>query len=230
LKLVEKKFLHFRINVNSKKNKRRNNPMSFFDGIEYLDNNYEKSSNDYVLLTLILVTLDQANLNGAIFSKEEVLKAKDTIIDTPLIIIPDVLDSPTNHSSSFPKLDKEAIVIGHHVSSRIIQKDNMEHLEVTAKLYKSRYPDLVYSLQQLHAIGQLFCSMECSYVSEERATNGRILKGIKFLGNCLVNDPAGQYSTSLDWEAARKKEEDLSWLQVASVETDNWFADIEKLN
>ncbi|PLR69102.1 hypothetical protein [Bacillus sp. UMB0893] len=204
--------------------------MSFLDGIEIIDN-YEKSSNDdYVLLTLILVTLDHPNLNGAVFTKEEVLKAKATIIDTPLIVLPDVLGTPSSHSESFPRLDKEALIVGHHTASKIIQKDGKEHLQVTAKLYKSRYPELIASLQQLHLSGQLFCSMECSYSSEEQTKNGRILKGIKFIGNCLVNDPAGQYSTSLDWEAAKKEEEKLDWLQLASVETNNWLDGIENLN
>ncbi|MCM3704809.1 hypothetical protein M3205_03635 [Cytobacillus firmus] len=205
--------------------------MSYLDGIEKLDNYETSSKDDYVLLTLILITLDYPNGNGAIFTKEEILKAKDTIIDTPLIIIPDILDTPTNHSNSFPKLDKKAVIVGHHIASRIIQKDGLEHLEVTAKLYKSRYPELVASLQQLHLTGQLFCSMECSYGSEEQTTNGRILKGIKFIGNALVTDPAGQYSKSLTWEAAKKEAEKLDWLQIASVEnTNNWLEGIENLD
>lgn len=204
--------------------------MSYLDGIELIDN-YEKSSNDdYVLLTLILVTIDQANLNGAIFTKDEVMKAMASIIDTPLIITPDILGAPTEHSKSFPRNDKDTLIIGHHIASSIIQKDGKEHLQVTAKLYKSRFPNLVDSLQQLHSIGNLHCSMECKFESEEHATNGRILKGIKFIGNCLVNDPAGQYSNSLDWEAAKKEEEKLDWLQLASVETNNWIDGIENLN
>ncbi|MGE6609842.1 hypothetical protein ACQKFG_04795 [Peribacillus sp. NPDC076916] len=77
--------------------------MSFLEGIERIDelDGYETSSTeDYVLLTLILVTLDYSNLNGAIFTKEEVMKTKDTIIDTPLYVIPDIFEAPTEHSLS----------------------------------------------------------------------------------------------------------------------------------
>ncbi|MGE6719545.1 hypothetical protein ACQKGD_19595 [Peribacillus frigoritolerans] len=204
--------------------------MNFLGGIECLDNIEISINEDYVFLKLILVTLNHPNLNEAIFSKEEVIKAKETIIDAPLIIIPDLLDAPTEHSKSFPKLDKEALIVGHHIASRIIQKDGKDHLEVTAKLYKSRYPELVASLYQLHLSGQLFCSMECSYDSEEQTTNGRILKGIKFIGNALVSNPAGQYSTSLSWEAAKKETKKLDWLQVASIEETNWLEGIENLN
>ncbi|MFE4353880.1 hypothetical protein [Peribacillus butanolivorans] len=207
--------------------------MSFLEGIERIDelDGYETSSTeDYVLLTLILVTLDYSNLNGAIFTKEEVMKTKDTIIDTPLYVIPDIFEAPTEHSKTFPKLEKQSVIVGHHTASRIIQNDGKEHLEVTAKLYKSRYPELVASLHEMHLSGQLFCSMECSYNSEEQTINGRILKGIKFIGNALVEEPAGQYSKSLSWEVARKSNTELNLPEVASNYEINYLEGIENLN
>ncbi|SFC10072.1 hypothetical protein SAMN05443252_101886 [Bacillus sp. OV322] len=103
-------------------------------------------------------------------------------------------------------------------------------MEVTAKLYKSRYPELVASLHEMHLSGQLFCSMECSYNSEEQTINGRILKGIKFIGNALVGEPAGQYSKSLSWEVAKKSNTELNLPEVASNYEINYLEGIENLN
>ena len=167
--------------------------------------NYELAEEkDYIDITYILAS-SVPNGNGALFTKEELESEGGSIVHNPLIVVPSWENGqPTGHSiDDFPKLGWDARVIGTHISSETFEEDGITHLKTTARVWKIREPEIAQTLLSLHAAGDLKFSMETKYESAEVNGTVRTLKGIRFIGSAVVDDPANPFSYSL--EAASKQ-------------------------
>lgn len=163
---------------------------------------------DHIDITYVLAS-SVPNDNGALFTKEELEAEGTTIVNEPLIIVPSWEDgNPTGHSiEDFPKLGWDAKTIGTHIAAETFEENGITHLKTTVRVWKIRYPEIAQTMVNLHAVGDLKFSMETKYQSAEVNGTIRTLKGIKFIGSAVVDDPANPYSYSLE-VAKRKKEEE----------------------
>lgn len=158
---------------------------------------------DHIDLSYILAS-SVPNGNGALLTKEELESAKDSIINQPLIIVPEWDNLPTGHSvEEFPKLSWGALVIGTHTGAEIAEEDGITHLKAKAQVWKIRYPEISQVLVSLHEAGNLKFSMESRFKSQTVEGATRTLHGVKFIGAAVVNDPANPFSYAL--EVANKK-------------------------
>lgn len=172
---------------------------------------------DYIDITYILAS-SVPNLNGALFTKDELEIAKDSIVNQPLIIVPDFNNLPTGHSvEDFPKLGFGAVVVGTHISSEIVEEDKITHLKTTARVWKIRYPEIATMLLGLHASNNLKFSMEAKYANAKVEGGVRSLKGVSFIGSAVVDNPANPYSISLE-VASKMKEGSLMEEEVKIVQ------------
>ncbi|AKA61462.1 hypothetical protein CPT_Stahl34 [Bacillus phage Stahl] len=164
-----------------------------------LANNKEHIDIKYILASSV------PNFNGALFTEDELATAEKTIVNEPLIIVPSFINLPTGHSvTDFPKLGDDAKIIGTHIASELQKDGDVTHLVATARVWKIRHPEIAQEMEQLHNDGELSFSMECHYNHSEVAEGGvRALKGVKFIGSAVVDDPANPFSFSL--EVASKK-------------------------
>lgn len=176
-------------------------------------------SKDYLDITYILAS-SVPNLNGALFTSDELEKAKDSIINQPLIIVPDFGNFPTGHSiEDFPKIGYGASIIGTHTASEIVEENGIEHLKVTARMWKIRYPEIAAVIMKLHTMGKLKFSMECNYANYEMVGSARSLKGVNFIGSAVVDEPANPYSVSLEVARLQSKEDsNMNEEQVLNTE------------
>ncbi|AKC02661.1 hypothetical protein CPT_Stills33 [Bacillus phage Stills] len=159
-----------------------------------LANNKEHIDIKYILASSI------PNFNGALFTEEELEAAEKSIVNEPLIIVPSFINLPTGHSvTDFPKLGDDAKIIGTHIASELQKDGDVTHLVTTARVWKIRHPEIAQEMEQLHDNGELTFSMECHYNHSEVAEGGvRALKGVKFIGSAVVDDPANPFSYSLE--------------------------------
>lgn len=172
---------------------------------------------DYMDITYILAS-STPNLNGALFTKEELELSKETILNTPLIIIPSWEDgSPTGHSiQDFPRLDWDARVVGTHVKSDLIEENGIAHLQVVSRFWTIRYPEIASVIKSLHEVGDLKFSMEASYQSQTIEGTVRTLHNVRFVGSAIVSDPANPWSYSL--EVANKNKRKTKEEKVVTFE------------
>lgn len=173
-----------------------------------LISNFELAeTKDYLDITYILAS-SVPNLNGALFTDDELEKAKDSIINQPLIIVPDFGNFPTGHSiEDFPKIGFGANIIGTHTASEIVEENGIKHLKVTARMWKIRYPEIASVITKLHSLGELKFSMECNYQKYEMVGSARSLKGVSFIGSAVVDEPANPYSVSVEVARLKGKED-----------------------
>jgi len=198
--------------------------MNWLEGIE-ITSKFEVAEDGNPTIKYILATIGIPNLNGALFTSYEAKKAKDTIINKPLIYIPSHLGLPTGHSSIFPKLSPDALIVGTHIASTIEEIDGKSHIVVTAKLFKVQFEEIVNTMLELHQENDLKFSMECNYKDSEVMTDGtRILKNITFVASCVVADPANPFSISL--EAAKRLE---AANKINQLNTSSFLDGIENL-
>ena len=163
---------------------------------------------DHIDITYILAS-SVANGNGALVTKDELESAQSSIIHQPLIIVPDWDNLPTGHSlEEFPKIGWSALVIGTHISSEVIQEDDVYHLKTTARMWKIRYPEIASTLMSLYEAGQLKFSMEASFQSQTIDGSIRTLHGVHFIGSAVVDNPANPFSYALEVANKRKQKED----------------------
>lgn len=178
--------------------------MNWLEGIE-ITSKFETAEDGNPTIKYILATIGIPNYNGALFTLYEAEKAKDTIINKPLIYIPSHLGLPTGHSSIFPKLSPDALIVGTHIASEIKEIDGKNHIVVTAKLFKTQFPEIIQTMLELHEENDLKFSMECNYMDSEVSRAGvKTMKDITFIASAVVSDPANKYSVSL--EAAKRLE------------------------
>jgi hypothetical protein len=165
---------------------------------------------DHIDVTYILAS-SVVNGNGALFTKEELEAAKETIINQPLIIVPDWDGKPTGHSiDDFPAVGWDGKIIGTHVKSEIVEENDVTHLKTTARVWKIRYPELATTMLSLHSVGDLKFSMESKYNSQTIEGSTRTLHGVSFIGSAVVDDPANPFSYSLEAANKNNKEEKFS--------------------
>lgn len=172
-----------------------------------VDNFEVAEEKDYIDVSYILAS-SVPNGNGALFTKDELEKAKDTIIHQPLIIVPDWDSLPTGHSlEEFPKLNFDAIVVGTHVSSELTEDEDISHLKTTARVWKIRYPEIADKIMSLYEAGNLSFSLESSFKSQTIEGSVRTLHGVRFIGSAIVDNPANPFSYALEVARKRQKEE-----------------------
>lgn len=171
---------------------------------------------DHIDVSYILAS-SVPNGNGALFTKEELVEKAETIMNTPLIIVPSWEDgSPTGHSiEDFPKIGWDAKIVGTHIAAETFEEDGVTHLKTTARVWKIRYPEIAATMVSLHAVGKLMFSMEAAFSDQEVNGTIRTLKGVKFIGSAVVDDPANPYSYSLEVAKRNQKEENGMTLEEA---------------
>lgn len=170
-------------------------------------NKFELSeAQTYYDFTYILAS-SVPNLNGWYVDSAELEKAKDTIINEPLIIVPDWNNLPTGHSlAQFPALDWDAKIIGTHIASETFVENDITHLKTTARVWKIRYPVESEVMKNLHESGSLRFSMESRYEDAGVEGTTRKAKNVKFIGSAVVDDPANPFSFSLEVANKKRKE------------------------
>jgi len=163
---------------------------------------------DHIDITYILASSVE-NANGALVTKDELESAKASIIHQPLIIVPDWDNLPTGHSlEEFPKLGWGALVIGTHITSEVVQEEDIYHLKTTARMWKIRYPEIAATLISLYEAGQLKFSMEASFQSQTIEGSTRTLHGVRFIGSAVVDDPANPFSYALEVAAKKRNQKE----------------------
>lgn len=176
-----------------------------FERAEITNFEFAETKNHYDFTYILASSVP--NFNGWHADAEALEAAKETIINEPLIIVPDWDNLPTGHSlANFPKLDWDAKIIGTHIASETFVENDITHLKTTARVWKIRHPEEAETMKMLHEAGSLRFSMECSF--EEAGVEGTIRKAkdVKFIGSAVVDDPANPFSYSLE-VANRKKQE-----------------------
>lgn len=164
---------------------------------------------DHLKVTYILAS-SVPNANGALLTKGELEKAKDSIIDQPLIIVPDWDNLPTGHSlEEFPKLSWGALVVGTHISSELIEDENeVTHLKVVSKIWSIRYPEISNTVKSLYDSGDLQFSMEARFNSQTIEGATRTLHGVSFIGSAIVDQGANPFSYALEVAQKQKRKEE----------------------
>ncbi|QQO38702.1 hypothetical protein PP657_gp084 [Bacillus phage BCPST] len=179
--------------------------MPKFERAEISKFEFAETKNHYDFTYILASSIP--NLNGWHADAEALESAKETIINEPLIIVPDWDNLPTGHSlAKFPALDYDAKIIGTHIAAETFEEDGITHLKTTARVWKIRHPLESETMKSLHEAGALRFSMEAAY--DEAGTEGttRKAKNVKFIGSAVVDDPANPFSYSLE-VANRKKQE-----------------------
>ncbi|AZU99051.1 hypothetical protein pW4_30 [Bacillus phage pW4] len=178
--------------------------MPKFERAEISKFEFAETKNHYDFTYILASSIP--NLNGWHADAEALESAKETIINEPLIIVPDWDNLPTGHSlAKFPALDYDAKIIGTHIAAETFEEDGITHLKTTARVWKIRHPLESETMKSLHEAGALRFSMEAAY--DEAGTEGttRKAKNVKFIGSAVVDDPANPFSYSLE-VANRKKQ------------------------
>jgi len=179
--------------------------MPKFERAEISKFEFAETKNHYDFTYILASSIP--NLNGWHADAEALEAAKESIINEPLIIVPDWDNLPTGHSlAKFPALDYDAKIIGTHIAAETFEEDGITHLKTTARVWKIRHPLESETMKSLHEAGALRFSMEAAY--DEAGTEGttRKAKNVKFIGSAVVDDPANPFSYSLE-VANRKKQE-----------------------
>lgn len=112
------------------------------------------------------------NLNGHIFTREEMAEAYETLIGTPIDL---------DHSQTIND------VVGKHTDAEFKIEDGKAVIYCKGYIYADFYPELAAKLRDGVVTG---ISMETHYEWAERTADGMILHGLNFLGAGIVRTPA----------------------------------------
>ena len=172
------------------------------------------------------------NVNGAIFPRTELMASYRTLIDKPVVIVPDKFNNPTTHGYDYKKkafMNDKRVNIGHIVDAQpvIVTQDgevhnvysledlNAEELKdgelriiTTLVIYKHYLYDIAERLKLLHELGNLSFSMESVVDSYEGEDGSRICSNISFTGLAIVDKPAFAKAKSIE-VAGQKEDEDF---------------------
>lgn len=166
------------------------------------------------------------NLNGTIFPRKILFLSYRTLVDKPVIIVPNKNDLPTGHAFNMKTgtfdISKRKN-IGHIVDAypvlvdsngEIIEVYSVEDLDkypecelrimVDMVIYKNYFAEMSEKLELLHNSGGLSFSMESVIKAIKTEDNGKVATNISFTGLAIVDTPAFVNSKSI--EVAEKEE------------------------
>ena len=142
--------------------------------------------------------LDAWDLNGRFMSKEVGEKCHKSIIGYPIVakLITDKKGNPVDFGGHevTKKKDSEGnisykfntVPIGSILDSNIETVDGKECIVISTKLWSDRFPEYFTVLDKLWEDGKVSSSWELAVNEWEETDEGKILKDVEFLGNCIL--------------------------------------------
>lgn len=142
--------------------------------------------------------LDAWDLNGRFMSKEVGEKCHKSIIGYPIVakLITDKKGNPVDFGGHevTKKKDSEGnisykfntVPIGSILDSNIETIDDKECIVISTKLWSDRFPEYFTVLDKLWEDGKVSSSWELAVNEWEETDEGKILKDVEFLGNCIL--------------------------------------------
>ena len=142
--------------------------------------------------------LDAWDLNGRFMSKEVGEKCHKSIIGYPIVakLITDKKGNPVDFGGHeiTKKKDSEGnisykfntVPIGSILDSNIETIDDKECIVISTKLWSDRLPEYFKVLDNLCEDGKVSSSWEHAVNEWEETDEGKILKDVEFLGNCIL--------------------------------------------
>ena len=142
--------------------------------------------------------LDAWDLNGRFMSKEVGEKCHKSIIGYPIVakLITDKKGNPVDFGGHevTKKKDSEGnisykfntVPIGSILDSNIETIDGKECIVISTKLWSDRFPEYFTVLDKLWEDGKVSSSWELAVNEWEETDEGKILKDVEFLGNCIL--------------------------------------------
>lgn len=142
--------------------------------------------------------LDAWDLNGRFMSKEVGEKCHKSIIGYPIVakLITDKKGNPVDFGGHevTKKKDSEGnisykfntVPIGSILDSNIETVNGKECIVISTKLWSDRFPEYFTVLDKLWEDGKVSSSWELAVNEWEETDEGKILKDVEFLGNCIL--------------------------------------------
>ena len=142
--------------------------------------------------------LDAWDLNGRFMPKEVGEKCHKSIIGYPIVakLITDKKGNPVDFGGHevTKKKDSEGnisykfntVPIGSILDSNIETIDGKECIVISTKLWSDRFPEYFTVLDKLWEDGKVSSSWELAVNEWEETDEGKILKDVEFLGNCIL--------------------------------------------
>ena len=142
--------------------------------------------------------LDAWDLNGRFMPKDTGEKCHKSIIGYPIVakLITDKKGNPIDFGGHevTKKKDSEGnisykfntVPIGSILDSNIETVDGKECIVISTKLWSDRFPEYFTVLDKLWEDGKVSSSWELAVNEWEETDEGKILKDVEFLGNCIL--------------------------------------------
>lgn len=142
--------------------------------------------------------LDAWDLNGRFMPKDTGEKCHKSIIGYPIVakLITDKKGNPIDFGGHevTKKKDSEGnisykfntVPIGSILDSNIETIDGKECIVISTKLWSDRFPEYFTVLDKLWEDGKVSSSWELAVNEWEETDEGKILKDVEFLGNCIL--------------------------------------------
>lgn len=146
-----------------------------------------------IMLIRAVAVHDGVNANGALFLRDDLERAQDTLVGKPLKIR-FVGNQPTGHgynpeTDTFDELVK-CIGFIHSSYGYLNEENGRYEIEVWICMWQKYYPEIAAALRQLHAEGNLKFSIEAERDFEITPEGYRRCYNINFTGLCVVKNPA----------------------------------------
>lgn len=142
--------------------------------------------------------LDAWDLNGRFMPKETGEKCHKSIIGYPIVakLITDKKGNPVDFGGHEVTAEKDSdgnvsyrfntVPIGSILDSNIETIDGKECIVISTKLWSDRFPEYFTVLDKLWEDGKVSSSWELEVNEYEKTDEGKILKDVEFLGNCIL--------------------------------------------
>lgn len=142
--------------------------------------------------------LDAWDLNGRFMPKETGEKCHKSIIGYPIVakLITDKKGNPVDFGGHEVTAEKDSdgnvsyrfntVPIGSILDSNIETVDGKECIVISTKLWSDRFPEYFTVLDKLWEDGKVSSSWELAVNECEKTDEGKILKDVEFLGNCIL--------------------------------------------
>lgn len=142
--------------------------------------------------------LDAWDLNGRFMPKDTGEKCHKTIIGYPIVakLITDKKGNPIDFGGHEVTKEKDSdgnisyrfntVPIGSILDSNIETVNGKECIVISTKLWSDRFPEYFAVLDKLWEDGKVSSSWELAVNEWEETDEGKILKDVEFLGNCIL--------------------------------------------
>ena len=191
---------------------------------------------DYKLATFLISVLDEYDLNARMIPKETAISCGDTLIGAPilakLIYNPftgkpsdfgghEVYWTTDDDGNDIIKFGTEPIgsVTKQWIESRKIDgfETPKDCLMIEAKLWTSRFPEYTKVLDRLWGERKICSSWEMTIHDAISTIQGRILKAVTFIGNCIIGcEPAVPQAGIVEYASMKDKTDELELMTALS--------------